>query len=652
MDEDIFELETNIPEFIKNELDSEQLEAVVNSRGRSLIIAGPGSGKTRVITYKIAYLMYNGINPKNILLVTFTRAAAKEMIERVKNVTNSDIEEMTAGTFHHVCNAILRRYAGKLGYKNNFTILDSEDAKDVLKIARNEYKENIGDRAQKLPKENVIMKIISYSKNTLKSLRESILEVSSNLIEYENDIEYIWQKYAEIKKDINAMDYDDILVNTAVLFRMNKEILQFISSKYRYVLVDEFQDTNKIQLEIVEALSSVHGNLIAVGDDSQSIYSFRGARFENVKEFMENSTLFKIQTNYRSTPEIVNLVNEMIPLNSVHKTLKSVRNSIDKPIIIETFDDLEQSEAVVKIIKEKLDEGLEPNEIAVLYRSHFLSMTLQQKLDSKKIPYRLLSGKRFIETAHIKDILSFLKIVQNPYDKISWTRALKLFPKIGSKTAVRVYENIFDSLNDNKNLEIGLETSLLKKNKNVLNFFVELFKNNTASDIIEYVFKNHYKEYSKLTFKDSRSRNMDIERFIEIADKYETLEKFLEEMTLSENIKVSSSRKEKEEKEVTLTTIHGSKGLEWKVVILISVNPGDFPNGMAIREKRIDEEERLFYVAITRAKNELYILKQVTGTVNPYMRNSFVFMKKENDFIKRIPNQYIKKLKTGYKRYF
>jgi len=652
MDEDIFELETNIPEFMKTELDSEQLEAVINSRGRTLIIAGPGSGKTRVITYKIAYLMYNGIDPKNILLVTFTRAAAKEMIERVKNVTNSDIEGMTAGTFHHVCNAILRRYAGKLGYKNNFTILDSEDAKDVLKIARNEYKENIGDMAQKLPKENIIMKIISYSKNTLKSLRESILDVSSNLIEYENDIEYIWQKYAELKKDINAMDYDDILVNTAVLFRMNKDILQFISSKYRYVLVDEFQDTNKIQLEIVEALSSVHGNLIVVGDDSQSIYSFRGARFENVKEFMESSNLFKIQTNYRSTPEIVNLVNEMIPLNSVHKTLKSVRSSIDKPIIIETFDDLEQSEAVVKIIKEKLDEGLEANEIAVLYRSHSLSMTLQQKLDSKKIPYRLLSGKRFIETAHIKDILSFLKIVQNPYDKISWTRALKLFPKIGSKTAVRVYENIFESLNTKNDLKNGLKTSLLKKNKTVLDFFLELFENQKPSNIIDYVFKNYYKEYSKLTYKDSRSRNMDIERFVEIADRYETLEKFLEEMTLSENIKVSSSRKEREEKEVTLTTIHGAKGLEWKVVILISVNPGDFPNGMAIRENRIDEEERLFYVAITRAKNELYILKQVTGTVNPYMRNSFVFMKKENDFIKRIPNQYIKKLKTGYKRYF
>lgn len=392
----------------ENELDEEQREAVIKSEGRSIIVAGPGSGKTRVITYKIAYLLNNGVEPENILLVTFTRAAAREMIERVKNVTNRNIDKMLAGTFHHVCNSILRKYATLLDYKNNYSILDKEDSKDLLKMAKSEYIKEISDN-YKLPKEEVIMKIISYSCNTLTSLRESILERAPYLLNFERDIEQIWSIYIQLKKDMNAMDYDDLLVNTLVLFKTHPEVLNKCSSQFKYVLVDEFQDTNKIQIELVEALSSVHGNLIVVGDDSQSIYSFRGALFKNVKDFIEDerTKVFKIQSNYRSTSDIVGLINHLIPSNSVPKVLKPKRKSYLKPFVVETFDDLEQADAVVKIIEDKLKEGLDYKDIAVLYRSHSLSMVLQQKLDSKGIPYRILSGLRFIETAHIKDILAF-----------------------------------------------------------------------------------------------------------------------------------------------------------------------------------------------------------------------------------------------------
>ncbi|MDY6894207.1 MAG: ATP-dependent helicase, partial [Thermotogota bacterium] len=372
----------------ENELDEEQREAVIKSEGRSIIVAGPGSGKTRVITYKIAYLLNNGVEPENILLVTFTRAASREMIERVKNVTHRNMDKMLAGTFHHVCNSILRKYATILDYKNNYSILDKEDSKDLLKMAKSEYVKEISDN-YKLPKEEVIMKIISYSCNTLTSLRESIFQRAPYLLNFERDIEQIWSIYAQLKKDMNAMDYDDLLVNTLVLFKTHPEVLTKCSSQFKYVLVDEFQDTNKIQIELVEALSSVHGNLIVVGDDSQSIYSFRGALFKNIKDFIEDdrTKVFKIQSNYRSTSDIVGFINHLIPSNSVPKALKPIRKSYLKPFVVETFDDLEQADAVTKIIEDKLKEGLDYKDIAVLYRSHSLSMVLQQKLDSKGIPY-------------------------------------------------------------------------------------------------------------------------------------------------------------------------------------------------------------------------------------------------------------------------
>lgn len=645
----------------ENELDEEQREAVIKSEGRSIIVAGPGSGKTRVITYKIAYLLNNGVEPENILLVTFTRAAAREMIERVKNVTNRNIDKMLAGTFHHVCNSILRKYATLLDYKNNYSILDKEDSKDLLKMAKSEYIKEISDN-YKLPKEEVIMKIISYSCNTLTSLRESILERAPYLLNFERDIEQIWSIYIQLKKDMNAMDYDDLLVNTLVLFKTHPEVLNKCSSQFKYVLVDEFQDTNKIQIELVEALSSVHGNLIVVGDDSQSIYSFRGALFKNVKDFIEDerTKVFKIQSNYRSTSDIVGLINHLIPSNSVPKVLKPKRKSYLKPFVVETFDDLEQADAVVKIIEDKLKEGLDYKDIAVLYRSHSLSMVLQQKLDSKGIPYRILSGLRFIETAHIKDILAFLKVLNNPLDKISWNRILKLFPGIGNKTASKIYEEIETGIGkspergqgeENDNISNILKETEINKFKTPLELLTKLFDNKESSpdELIDTIYKDFYQEYSFLTYADSKSRNMDIERFSEIASRYDSVSAFIEDLTLSEEIGVIPASRDKDENKLTLTTIHGAKGLEWKVVILISVNPGDFPNGLAIKEQKLDEEERLFYVAITRAKNELYILKQLTGTTNPYLKNSFYFVKKENDFIKKIPEETINRLKIHYK---
>lgn len=655
--EKIFYIEKDIPSFLKKALDEEQLDAVLNSHGKSMIVAGPGSGKTRVITYKIAYLLYLGIKPENILLVTFTRAAAKQMIARVKNVTNRDMNSMLAGTFHHVCNTILRKYASLLDFKNDYSILDKEDSRDLLKIAKNEYMKGSSDR-YKFPKEEIIMKIISYTSNTLNSLRETLIEIAPYLLEFENDIEQIWSIYSQLKKEMNVMDYDDLLVNTLMLFHTYPNVLRKVAEQFQYVLVDEFQDTNKIQIELIKAFSSVHGNLIVVGDDAQSIYSFRGAHFKNIKDFIDNegTKLFKIQTNYRSTPEIVNLINHMIPANSVPKTLKPKRKSHIKPIVIETFDDLEQADAIVQIIKNKVEEGIDYKDIAILYRSHSLSIVIQQKLDTMGIPYKILSGLRFIETRHIKDILGFLKILNNPLDKISWIRILKLFPGIGTKTASKIFDEIENYINSGQvdNISELLNKTQLRKFSTPLELLKKLFvnKDKNPSELINLIYNEYYQEYSMLTFSDSISRNMDIERFSEIASRYSSLSSFLEDLTLSEDISVMNAEKEEERDTITLTTIHGAKGLEWKVVILISVNPGDLPNGLAIKDKKLDEEERLFYVAITRAKDELYIFKQFSGTSNPYMKNSFYFVNKEYDFVEKIPEKIIDKVTVNYKNDF
>ncbi|WP_121957113.1 ATP-dependent helicase [Petrotoga sp. 9PWA.NaAc.5.4] len=651
---EILNVKNKVPPFLEKVLDEEQIEAVIKSRGKSIIVAGPGSGKTRVITYKIAYLFHLGIKPENILLVTYTRAAAKQMIERVKQVTNVDTKNMLAGTFHHICNTILRKYATVIGYRNDYTILDSQDSKDLLKIARSEYVQEVDDR-YKLPKEEVIMKIISYSCNTLTSLRESLSEVAPYLLEYENDIEQIWSIYSRLKKDMNAMDYDDLLVNTLQLFMTHRDILKKIAEQFQYVLVDEFQDTNKIQIDLIKALSSVHGNLIVVGDDSQSIYSFRGADFKNIKKFIEeeDTKIFKIQTNYRSTAELVNFINYLLPSNSVPKTLKSYRKSYLKPFIIETFDDLEQADAVVKIIKEKVEEGLNYEDIAIIYRSHSLSMAVQQKLDVSGIPYKILSGLKFTETAHIKDIISFLKITYNIFDRISWMRILKLFAGIGDRTATKIYNRIEETLMNEptKNFLEVLETTPLSKNKDALKFLQKLFesKDKKPNEVIDLIYEDFYKEYSYLSFDDAKLRNMDIERFSEIASRYNSIASFLDELTLSEDVRIIESGVNEKKDLITLTTVHQAKGLEWKVVIIISVNPGDFPNGLAIKENKLDEEERLFYVAITRAKDELYIIKQLTGTTNPFIKNSFFFVKKENDFIKKIPDEIINKMRIHYR---
>jgi len=545
-------------------LDPEQLEAVLKSSGRSLIIAGPGSGKTRVITYKLAYLLQCGVKPSNILLVTFTRAAANEMIDRARRVTGQDLEDMTAGTFHHICNTFLRRYASKMGLMNNYTILDQEDSKSLIRHARAKIVGRSGEK-KRFPSPSVLRSIFSFSANTLVSIREAVLKRNPSHYNFITQIEEIYKEYTLEKRNQNCVDYDDLLVFAVSLFEQDDRVRQREASRFKWILVDEFQDTNILQLKLVEYLASVHENITVVADDSQSIYSFRGARYENVRDFMSvpNTSVFRIQTNYRSTDSIVNFINAVIPSGSIPKKLRSVKKNGVKPRVVKTWDRYEEAGFVVEEIQKLLNEGFDPREIAILYRSHSHSLEIQVELAKNQMDFRVLSGLKFTETAHIKDIMAFLKIIHNVRDKISWIRVARLFPGIGAKTASRLADHAFEKAKEGASI-LEIFDSFLSKKSTSLKQLRELLQG--ISEIpevagkIDFILKEFYAEHLQDTYADSKDRQMDVETLIEMASRYSSLERFLTDLTISEDFNNTDH-----ESKLTLTTVHQAKGLEWDV---------------------------------------------------------------------------------------
>ncbi len=622
------------------ELDQEQKQAVLCSSGRSIVIAGPGSGKTRVITYKLLHLLKSGIKPSEILLVTFTRAAANEMIERARTLTGMDLEEITAGTFHHICNLILRKYASKVGLSHNFSILDEEDSKNLIRHVRTIVLEREGEMKH-FPTHNVLQKIFSYCANTMTSLREAILKLNPKFDEYEDVIEKIYTEYVIEKRNQNCVDYDDLLIFAVHILQQDSSVRTREASKYKWILVDEFQDTNILQLNLIELLSTIHGNVVVVADDSQSIYSFRGARYENVRDFMNipNTKLFKIQRNYRSDESIVSLVNHVIPKRSVPKTLRAVRPGGRKPIVVETNDKEEEARFVTREILKLIEQGFEPGGIAVLYRSHSHSLDLQIELSKSQIDFKILSGIRFTETAHVKDVLAFLKVLQNTRDKISWGRVARLFPGVGAKTAANLAEYASQASNTKSIVEIIKEYSNKKAQLSELaELLSRVSERETVSDKIDTIYEKFYSQYLEDNYPDSRDRKMDIERLIQVAQRYRSLERFLSDLTLNEAEENDLHSKNK----IILTTVHQAKGLEWDAVFVLSVNPGDFPSYYALIDGNLDEEERIFYVAVTRSKKLLYILKQKFSSA-PYM-----YWTSGTDFVKKIPPRLVEYLDLSF----
>ena len=632
------------------ELNSEQLEVVMAGDGPMLVIAGAGSGKTRTLTYRVSRLIEDGVDPSQILLLTFTNKAAREMLSRVEQLVTIDTRRIWGGTFHSVGNRLLRQYADAIGYRSNFSILDDEDAKETMDSAISSL--GIKTLEKRFPKGDVLLDIYSYLINTRTPLELHLEENFPHFAIYKEEMISVFRRYKDRKREANAMDFDDLLINWKLLLDDHPDIAEALKRRFRYLLVDEYQDTNKLQAEIVDGMAALRRNVMVVGDDAQSIYSFRGASFENIITFpmrFPDAVIYKLETNYRSTPQILQLANSAIVHNrfQFQKELRAVRGDGPEPAVVGVDDVFEQASFVAQRILELRDEGEKLSDIAVLYRSHYQSLELQMELTRRLIPYEIRSGVRFFEQAHIKDVMAYLKIMINPRDELSWKRVLKLYPKIGEKTAADVWSQISsgDPLHRFLSGAAGFSppargvAASLDSLRSVLRPLNSEGMRRNPSESIRLVVERGYADYARSRFPNAQARLDDLEQLSQYALRYDDVNAFLEEVALAnplagEDVAVVGPEDEK----IVLSSVHQAKGLEWRAVFVIWLADGRFPSQRALRvpggiirvpetavaealavmlpdttEKEIiipgeEEERRLFYVAVTRAKQELYLV--------------------------------------------
>jgi len=604
------------------ELNDEQRDVVVAGHGPLLVIAGAGSGKTRTLVYRVARLIEDGLDPSRILLLTFTNKAAREMLRRVEMLLSVDTRRLMGGTFHSVGNRLLRRFGTRLGLTPNFSILDPEDSREMLEAATSDRQMPTLDR--RFPKGDVLLDLYSYTVNTGRPFPQVLFEHAPHFASLEAEIVTIFQRYRERKRLGNSVDYDDLLLLWKRLLDEGGEAAAQLASSYDHVLVDEYQDTNKLQGEIVDGMAKTKKNVTVVGDDAQAIYSFRGASFENILGFPErypDAQTYRLTRNYRSTPEILALANASIAKNERQfpKELSASRDAGPMPAVVALADIPDQASFVGQRILEWHDEGEKLSDVAVLYRAHYQALELQIELTRRGIPYEIRSGTRFFEQRHVKDVLAFLRIVVNPKDELSFKRALKLFPRIGEKSAAAVWEAI-GSRPDPLEAFRGLDARGLPLGRGgeaALRPFRSLLARLDApplsakpSEAIRTVVEDVYRDFARAHFPNGNARLDDLEQFAQFAQGYDSLRTFLEEVTLFNELSGEDVVPgDPDDDRVILSSVHQAKGLEWSRVVVMSLSEGRFPSyRAAATPEGLEEERRLFYVAVTRAKNEVALV--------------------------------------------
>jgi ATP-dependent DNA helicase UvrD/PcrA len=638
----------------KADLNAEQYSVVTAGSGPMLVIAGAGSGKTRAVTYRVAWLIEMGVAPGRILLVTFTNKAAREMLHRVEGLVQADVRKIWGGTFHSIANRILRRHAVSIDYQPNFTILDTEDARDLIESSIQEA--GIDAKARRFPKAEVLADIISFANNRDTHIRDCIVQNYPHFEPLSSQIERLDRIYQARKLERNAMDYDDLLLNWKRLLTEKPEIGAYWADQFEHILVDEYQDTNKIQAEIVDLLAVRHRNVMVVGDDAQSIFGWRGAHFANIYTFKErypDAREFRLETNYRSRPEIVLLANASIRNNrrQFPKNLHAARGSAGQsPALIPMRDADQQAAFVAGRILELREEGLPLSDMAVLYRSHWHALELQLELVRRDIPYVVRSGIRFFEQAHIKDVISYLRLVVNPHDELAWKRVLKLIPKVGTATANRIWERI--AYTDEPLALIRQSDFDARPRSAGWLDFVKLIEQLISADVIDrpasqiaLILSSGYQQHLENTYENSDLRSEDLRQLANYAARFNSTEEFLSELALvnterfgapqgttSEDVVMGGDEDEK----LVLSSIHQAKGLEWREVFLIWAADGKFPSARSLRDAESEEEERrLFYVAVTRAKDELYLCYPLV--VTDWSRQTVI--QRPSRFVTEVPRE-------------
>lgn len=618
------------------ELNDQQYAAVTSRPGQALVLAGAGSGKTRTLTYRVAWLLANAVSPQNILLLTFTNKAAREMLERVDQLLPGQTGGLWSGTFHSICNRILRNHASLAGLNRGFTILDAEDAKSLMtKVIKDSgiAKEVENRTGEKFPRAPVIMGLLSYATNTKKPLEDVVREQFSPDPDFLDAVERLAALYDRKKRAANSLDFDDMLTRTLELFADHPQVLAEYQFQFQFILVDEYQDTNPVQSDLINALAGQHGNVMVVGDDAQSIYSWRGADFRNIISFPERfpqAQVYKIETNYRSTPEILHLANEAIKPNEkqFRKTLRADRGPArQKPVLAALYSPQEQALFVAQRMRElNEEEGIPYTEMAVLYRAHFHSMDVQLQLTQDGVPFMVTSGLKFFETAHIKDFSAFLKLAVNLRDEAAFDRIVRMLPGVGAGTASKIWAlwlsrtaALGDALPKSFSDFMGRikVPARAEKDWQQLGWTMDEFVDETGSlrspvAIMTSVWEGVYDAWLKSEHENYESRRQDVEQFMRFGERFESLYDMLSELSLLSGPEAAEdvSRDRSNAESVCLSSIHQAKGLEWRVVFVIWLTDSMFPNMRAIESggEGIEEERRLFYVALTRARDELYLL--------------------------------------------
>ena len=627
----------------EEDLNEAQLEAVKSKDGPILVIAGAGSGKTKTLTYRVARLIEDGIKPENILLLTFTKKAAAEMLSRATIVLDNRCEKVAGGTFHSFANIILRKYSKLLGLKNNFTIMDRADCEDVINHIVGQL---FPKKEKRFPKKSTLLDIYSKSINKVTPTKQIIADEFPQFAHCEDKIIEVHKAYVAYKRENSVLDYDDLLLYIKLLLENNDGLRKRLSNEYKYIMVDEYQDTNTLQADVIRLLASEHNNIMAVGDDAQSIYSFRGANYRNILDFprrFENTKIIKLEQNYRSTQNILKLTNEIISKAKEKYTKNLFSNIVSPqvPALICAKDTQMEADFICQRILELLDEDISLSDICVLTRNARMSYNLEIELSKRAIPFQKFGGPKFMETAHIKDVVAHLRVILNPDDVISLTRILLLLKGVGASTVNNIMPIIKGDLKPDIKLLPSNKSQSLTPLFNTLGQLRDYSTTKKPEEIVSAII-NYYRPILKDKYDDFSKREKDLDHFEYLSTQYSNLEDFISDLALEPpDASVEGMyKKNSDDEALTISTIHSAKGLEWDSVFIIGAVDGRFPSAYSFNsEEEMDEELRLMYVATTRAKNNLYI----TYPVDMYDYSMNMVLSKSSRFLDGIPDDILER---------